>query len=126
MKRVATEQFDIEHDSTYDSLVKITATRLGTGDLTTGAEWYFGYGFRDHKPVLLGYVTAAGLDNRNDNALPDVTATSVDANFRTLYVRQTFRTPGQPDQFQGRDFRWDGNRFVPDEPAINPRADAAP
>jgi len=118
---------DLNGDGSADSLVKITATRLGTGDLTTGAEWYFAYTFRNGKPALISFVTAAGLDNVNDNAKPDVTATSVRASIREVRVTQVFRSPGKPNQTLNRTFRWSGGtRFAVNMPAPNPRADLAP
>ncbi len=101
--------------------------RVGTSDLTTGAEWYFAYTFRNGKPELISFVTAAGLDNVNDNAQPDVTATSVRASIREVRVTQVFRTPGKPNQTLNRTFRWSGGtRFAVNMPAPNPRADLAP
>jgi len=117
---------NLDGDSTADSLVKISALRMGTGDMTTGAEWYFAYGFRNHKPVLLGHVTAAGLDNRDDNAAPDVSTISVAADFHKVYVTQIFRTPGKPNLTLTRTFTWKTNRFLPNVAAPSPRTDLAP
>lgn len=124
VKRVAVS--DLDMDGIADSLVKITATKMGVSDLTTGAEWYFAYTFRTGKPELLGFVTAAGLDNRDDNLAPDVTATSVKVAGPDIHIAQVFRVDGKTVQTETRTWFWNGKRFVVNFPAPNPRADVAP
>jgi hypothetical protein len=124
IKRVAVS--DLDMDGTADALVKITATKMGVSDLTTGAEWYFAYKFGNGKPELLGFVTAAGLDNRDDNLAPDVTAKSVQVAGPDIHVNQVFRVDGKVVQTEIRTWFWNGKRFVVNFPAPNPRADVAP
>jgi hypothetical protein len=124
LKRIGTS--DLNGDGTTDALVRISAIVAGTGDLTTGASWYFGYTIRDGKPALLGFVTAANLDNRDDNAPEDVTATTAKAGAAKVTVAQVFRSTGKPNQTLTRTFTWTGSGFAPSQTAPNPRADSQP
>jgi hypothetical protein len=124
IKRIGTA--DLDGDGTTDALLRITATVMGTGDLTTGASWYFGYTVRGGKPALLGFVTAANLDNRDDTAQPDVTATVAQAAAGRATVTQVFRSTGKPNQTLTRTFTWNGSGFSPGQAPPHPKADSRP
>lgn len=112
---------DLDGNGTQDALVRISALRMGVGDLTEGGAWYFGYTVRDGKPVLIGFVTAANLDNPDENAPSEVKATSASASKGSVRVTQVFK-----DQTVTRTFTWNGSRFAPDKAPPNPAADARP
>ncbi len=119
VQRVASA--DLDNDGSQDALVRISAIRTGTGDLSEGAAWYFGYAVRDGKPVLIGFVTAANLDSHDDDEPTAVKATSASASKGSVRVTQVFR-----GQTVTRTFTWNGSRFAPDKAPPDQTADGRP
>jgi hypothetical protein len=117
---------DLNRDGTPDALVRITATAIGGGTLSTGNIWYFGYTIRDGKPALLGFVTTAELPSQADTGSREIYSNWAVASTGTVKVAQRFTLPGRPQQTLTRTFRWHGAGFTPSQSAPHPRTDIAP